>query len=508
VVQEAAMTREMRHYTILGLIGRGGQGNVYHARLQDAGGFRKDVAIKLLKEGLDEESIQRFRDEARILGLVRDRAIVSVDPPIRLGGRWALVMELADGLSTHLALVRGGPLPVTVSLEVTAEVARVLDKLYRSRGLDGQALHLLHRDIKPANIQITHEGEVKLLDFGVARADFEERETRTVQHIGGTFGFIAPERLRGVNSPACDIFSLGVTLRVLLTGEKPATMGPATMAALTPDLYHGIALAEQMRHEDPQKRPTAQEVERRARELRAGMKGPSLQDWARDVMPRLQRPMEDPLVGTVLTESFELEPQASLPGVVPRPAMPSPAPPALAPPARWRQIPGWVMGVAVLAVFSWITLAGIVAVASQGWWASLYQAQAELEVVPPPVEPAPAPIPAPALVPVLVPELVPGPAPAIMSAPTRPILSKPVAPPPPPAQAVTHIDLTSTVPALVWVDGVKIGLAPLRGHPVAVGTHRIKLEASGKSVEATVLVGGRRGATKFEWDGGPALGAR
>jgi serine/threonine protein kinase len=536
VAQEAGVTRETRHYTILGLIGRGGQGNVYQARLQDTGGFRKDVAIKLLKDGLDDESIQRFRDEARILGLVRDRAIVSVDPPIRLAGRWALVMELAEGLSTHLALVRGGPLPVTVALEVVTEVARVLDKLYRARGLDGQPLHLLHRDIKPANIQITHEGEVKLLDFGVARADFEERETRTVQHIGGTFGFIAPERLRGVNSPACDIFSLGVTLRVLLTGEKPATMGPATMAALTPDLYHGIELAEQMRHEDPQKRPTAQEVERKARELRAAMKGPTLQDWANHVMPKLQRPMEDPLVGTVLTESFELEPELAVtPRAAPAPPpapKPAPSPPALAPVRRWRRVPPWVLAAAAMALVFWLSTVGVVAVASQRWFASLRQAQqvqleqeeglVATEPAPARPEPTPVPEPAPAPAPTPTPPAPAPPAPEVaVSAPPRPAPPRPAPPRPaaparaatlpvqaPPAPVVTHIDLSSAVPAIVWVDGVKVGPAPLRRHPVAAGTHQIRLEASGKSVEATVLVGGRRGSTQFDWDGGPALGAR
>ena len=258
------MSRETRRYTILDLIGRGGQGNVYRARLQNAEGFRKEVALKLLKEGLSEESLQRFRDEARILGLVRDRAIIAVDPPIQLAGRWALVMELADGLSTQQLLARSGPLPVSVALEVVAEIGRVLDKLYHMQGPDGAQLKLLHRDIKPANIQITVEGEVKLLDFGVARADFEERETHTVQHIGGTFGFIAPERLRGVNTPACDIFSLGVTLRVLLTGEKPVTMGPATLASISPSLYDAIAFAEDMRREDPEQRPSAKEVAARA----------------------------------------------------------------------------------------------------------------------------------------------------------------------------------------------------------------------------------------------------
>lgn len=509
------MTRETRSYTILGLIGRGGQGNVYHARLQDTRGFHKDVAIKLLKDGLDDESMRRFRDEARILGLVRDRAIVSVDPPVLLGGRWALVMELADGLSTHLALVRGGPLPVTISLEIVVEVARVLDKLYRIRGPDGQPLNLLHRDIKPGNIQITHEGEVKLLDFGVARADFEARETHTVQHIGGTFGYIAPERLRGINTPACDVFSLGVTLRVLLTGEKPATMGPATLAALTPDLYHAIALAEEMRNEDPEKRPLAQEVERRARELRAGMEGLSLQGWAQEVMSKLERPMEDPLVGSVLTESFEREtPLPALHGLVLRPPAlalpPTPVRPIGLSPSRWQRPPRWVQGMAAMALLFWLTSMGVLAVASQQWWASVQVAPEEgpAAILPPPVpsdipsSPVPAPVPVsvqPPVVPVVRDRDGHGGQRNHGGEPPSPLVAPPT---------VAKVDVSSAVPATVWVDDVKVGPTPLQGHPLTVGTHRIRLEAPGKAVEATVLVGGRRGATRFDWDGGPALGAR
>ena len=78
-------TEPGRHYRILGVLGEGGFGRVYKARLEDDSGFVKEVAIKLGDEDAPEEVLRRFRDEARILGLVRDRAIVAVEPPTRLG---------------------------------------------------------------------------------------------------------------------------------------------------------------------------------------------------------------------------------------------------------------------------------------------------------------------------------------------------------------------------------------------------------------------------------------
>src|SRR5262249_14768184 len=176
-------------------------GQVYRARLEGPGGFQKDVAIKILQDDVTASDLGRFRDEARVLGLIRDRAMVAVDQPIRLDGRWALVMEYVDGASINRLLARH-PFPPRVALEIVQEIARALHKVYAQSGPDGRPLCLIHRDLKPANVQITPDGDVKLLDFGVARARFEARETRTSNSIGGAVGSIAPPRLRAVPGPA------------------------------------------------------------------------------------------------------------------------------------------------------------------------------------------------------------------------------------------------------------------------------------------------------------------
>ena len=147
----------------------GGFGKVYRARLEDDAGFSKDVAIKLLSDdNVPDSVLERFRDEARILGLLRHRAVVGVEPPTKLGRRWAVVMEYVDGVSADHLVIEFGKLPVRVVVEIISEVARALDAVYRQPGPDGEPLLLLHRDIKPANIQVTPSGEVKILDFGIA----------------------------------------------------------------------------------------------------------------------------------------------------------------------------------------------------------------------------------------------------------------------------------------------------------------------------------------------------
>ena len=211
-----------RQYRVQGVIGHGGFGTVYRARLEGPEGFSKDVAVKLLRQANPPRDVlQRFRDEARILGLIRDRAVVAVDPPVQLGGRWAVVMEFVDGVSLRHLIKELGPIPPGPALSITAEVARALDKMWSLPGPDEKPLQLMHRDLKPSNLQLTRAGEIKLLDFGIAKASFSARETHTTTSISGTAGYMAPERMAGEEGPTTDVFSLGVVLYEMVTGVRP-----------------------------------------------------------------------------------------------------------------------------------------------------------------------------------------------------------------------------------------------------------------------------------------------
>ncbi|NCG21399.1 MAG: protein kinase, partial [Rhodobacterales bacterium] len=135
----------------------------------------------------------RFRDEARILGLIRHRAVVGVDSLAELESGWAVVMEYVDGVDIT-SVVRYGLPPARVVVSIIEEVASALHAAWTTvSDVTGKPLRLVHRDIKPANVRLTAQGEVKVLDFGVARAEFESREANTQAMRFGSLRYMAPE---------------------------------------------------------------------------------------------------------------------------------------------------------------------------------------------------------------------------------------------------------------------------------------------------------------------------
>ncbi|HHO51229.1 MAG TPA: serine/threonine protein kinase, partial [Deltaproteobacteria bacterium] len=305
----ASRSVEVRRYRILELVGRGGFGKVYRARLEGADGFSKDVAIKLLTDRVPPSDVlQRFRDESRILGLVRDRALLAVDPPTRLDDRWAIVMEYVPGASCSALLQNRGPLPARVALEIIQEIARALDHVFHEEGPDGRPLELVHRDLKPGNVQITRAGEVKILDFGVARAQFDAREAITTRSIRGTYGYIAPERLQGIETPAGDVYSLGMVLfRLVTAGPTDRKLFSEAIAATRGAEHHTLSLAARMCQDEISARPSLREVEDTCRELIQRIKGPGLRQWAEANVPHSVGTSEDDLCGKVLTATLQLD---------------------------------------------------------------------------------------------------------------------------------------------------------------------------------------------------------
>lgn len=340
------MVTEGRKYRVLGTIGRGGFGTVYQGELLGEGGFSKVVAMKVLNPEMSgvEEVARRLRDEARVLGLVRHRAIVQVDGLVRLGGRWAIVMEWIDGVDLK-RLVAKGPIPPGPALEIATEVASALRVAWEQPGPDGVPLNLLHRDVKPSNIQITAHGEVKLLDFGTARANFASREARTVMVSFGTPDYMSPERLEFSDVPAGDVYALGVVLWEMITGAHlgHTSARPDRHAELCAHAEEKLTGADEalgslilsMLAYAPEVRPTVAEVERRLRALRAACPGVWLAEWSAEAVPPLRRTPtsdDDEMVGRVLEEGTETGPVQRTWGPEPlAPAAPAPPPPAEAP---------------------------------------------------------------------------------------------------------------------------------------------------------------------------------
>ncbi len=353
-----------RRFRFLREIAQGGFGKVYLAEMVTGDGFSSVVAIKLLHgRWLDnDEIVMRSRDEARLLGRIRHRNIVRVEDLTAISGQCAIVMEYLEGvdLKTTATWLREHnlPFPRKSIFETIGAMAAALDAAYNHSPLQGGApLHVIHRDIKPSNAMLTAEGEVKVLDFGTARANFEDREAKTQALAFGSQAYMAPERmLAEPDAPAGDIFSLGVTLYELLTlkafgkiylrEEKyDATLEQrltevdengrpvVDMSPLPEDIRpeaHDFLRA--MLAYEPTQRPSASDViekmELLAEQVRdAGIKRFS-RERVREIMAsnQVEADPNDPLTGSIVVEdssSFGTPPPD---GTGPRPKPPAPAP--------------------------------------------------------------------------------------------------------------------------------------------------------------------------------------
>ncbi len=289
-----------RRYDFLNVLGRGGFGTVYRAWMRGEGGFDKLVAIKIPNdERADPTEVARLKDEARMLGLLRHRCIVGVDGLALLDGRWSVVMEYVDGVDLRSLLKATGPLPIGVSLQIIAEVAGALDAAWEAEDVDGQPMTLMHRDIKPSNIMITATADVKVLDFGIARAHFETRESITENRRLGSQYYMAPERLDLMDHATSDIYSLGAVLFAMITGKRIGRTSAAVathvsvMQAAMVHLRKSSAftnldlmdLLQAMLRYSPDARPKARHVERRCHEILAKLSEPNLRSWAKRIVP-------------------------------------------------------------------------------------------------------------------------------------------------------------------------------------------------------------------------------
>jgi eukaryotic-like serine/threonine-protein kinase len=201
-------------YEVGATLGSGGMATVYAGRdsLLD-----RPVAIKMLAEKYagDDSFVERFQREARAAAGLNHRNIVSVYDTGDTDGRHYIVMELVDGETLAEVLKREGPLSPSRVARIGSSVARAL-----------QAAHdqgLVHRDVKPGNVMITPAGDVKVTDFGIARAVSDHTLTETGAVIG-TAHYLSPEQVAGkAATPSSDVYSVGAVMYEMLAGQKPFT---------------------------------------------------------------------------------------------------------------------------------------------------------------------------------------------------------------------------------------------------------------------------------------------
>lgn len=318
-----------RLYHVKRQLGAGSYGRVYLCEQESDAGFMRMVALKVLRpdhsKGM-KEAARRMRDEARVLGRLSHRSIVSALDLIRLEGSavpaiprspgdedalWAVVMEYVDGadLDRVVAACRhvGHPITTRAALEIGGQVADALDAAWNAPDGKGGTLYVVHRDIKPSNIVLTQSGDVRVLDFGVARMNMDSREGHTGALVG-TRRYMAPERLTlSQDGPTSDVYALGATLYELLAqeplGDPPVRQEEhepfieAALELLPVDAHKARPLLRDMLKYDANARPSAEQVVQRCEYLVGQERGPSLRSWARGMLPEI-----DTLIGEASTE--------------------------------------------------------------------------------------------------------------------------------------------------------------------------------------------------------------
>lgn len=213
-------------YELLGLLGTGGMARVHLARARGPGGMDRLVVIKRPLSHLaeDPQFLRMFLDEARIASTLHHTNIAQVYDVEERHGSVSIVMEFLHGHDVRdlmRALAHdGAPLPLEHALSIVLGVSNGMSYAHNRTDLEGRPLEIVHRDVSPHNVFVTFDGQVKLIDFGVARAAM--RRTNTVSGtIKGKLGYMAPEQVLGeaVDCRA-DLFALGVILYELTTGAR------------------------------------------------------------------------------------------------------------------------------------------------------------------------------------------------------------------------------------------------------------------------------------------------
>ncbi len=199
-------------YRIEQKIGEGGMGAVYRGRDLM---LEREVAIKVLRPELarQPELVTRFRSEAVTLARLNHSNIATLFNFLRQGDDYFMIMEFVRGRTLEEIIRQSGALGIVEAAQIFCQALEGIERAH--------ALGIIHRDIKPANLMLSESGEVKVMDFGIARVLGTARQTRTGRLIG-TMEYMAPEQMRGQETDArADIYSLGILLYEMLTGRAP-----------------------------------------------------------------------------------------------------------------------------------------------------------------------------------------------------------------------------------------------------------------------------------------------
>ncbi|MEI6872672.1 MAG: serine/threonine-protein kinase [Verrucomicrobiota bacterium] len=214
------------HYEMTRKIAEGGMGVVFEAVQLGAGNFRKVVAVKIIREEYSaiEEFQNNFIGEARLVADLIHTNIVQTYHLGQVGGQYFMVMEFVKGVNLEQLLERhrqlGKPMPIDLAAFIVSRIARGLTYAHMKCDREGRHLNIVHRDIGPKNVLVALEGDVKLTDFGIAKAlDLMYNEEGKV--IAGKDEYLSPEQATyAITDARADLFPLGIVLTELLLGKN------------------------------------------------------------------------------------------------------------------------------------------------------------------------------------------------------------------------------------------------------------------------------------------------
>lgn len=214
-------------YVLVRKLAEGGMAEIFLAKLLGADGFERNVVIKRMLPHLtnNPDFVEMFRDEARLAAKLAHPNIVQIQELGFAEGCYYICMEYLAGedFSTTLRLAgrKRQYVPLPVVLRVLIDAARGLHFAHEFTNEAGQPLNVVHRDVSPSNLYLTYQGQVKVLDFGIAKAESRLVNTRTGV-VKGKYMYMAPEQARGKEvDRRADVFALGVSLYEALTHVRP-----------------------------------------------------------------------------------------------------------------------------------------------------------------------------------------------------------------------------------------------------------------------------------------------
>ena len=242
--------RQFGPYRLVRLIAVGGMAEIHLAKTKGIAGFEKYVALKMIHPNFaeDEQFIQMLVDEAKIAVQLTHGNIAQTFDLGRVGETYYITMEYVDGSDLYRILRKGSEtdfeMPLDVCAFIAKEIASALDHAHRKKDHTGRPLGIVHRDVSPQNVLISYSGEVKLVDFGIAKATMKARQT-AAGVIKGKYYYMSPEQAWGdAIDHRSDIFSAGIVLYEMIVGQ---------MLYLEEDLHKLLDMARKAEIDPPSK---------------------------------------------------------------------------------------------------------------------------------------------------------------------------------------------------------------------------------------------------------------